>query len=62
MKPRPRFTHFLAYTQICVGLCLTSFSAVINDFFYFTIGLCNVFSGVIIKEKIRQKTEGGGSV
>jgi len=25
------------------------------DMFYFSIGLCNVFSGVIIKEKIRQK-------
>jgi len=47
-------SRLLAYTQICIGLCLTTVAASMNNFFYFTIGLFNILSGVIVTETIKQ--------
>ena len=47
-------SHLLAFVQTCIGLCLTAFASITLDMFYFTIGLGNVFCGVIVLNKINQ--------
>jgi len=49
-------SRLLAYTQICIGFVLTAFASITLDMFYFTIGLGNVFIGVVVDFKITQGT------
>ena len=46
--------RLLAYIQICIGFCLTGFTAVTNNLFFFIIGLGNIIMGRIIVETIKQ--------
>ena len=48
--------RLLAFTQTCIGLCLTAFASITNNFLYFVIGLCNVFIGVIVDVKVKQRS------